>query len=29
MVILPTEDWVSLPVEQTHEIEVTEFIPAD
>ncbi|MBB0995291.1 Ku protein [Dietzia sp. SLG510A3-3B2-2] len=29
MVILTKEDLASLPVEQSHEIEVTEFVPAD
>lgn len=29
MVILTKEDLASLPVEQNHEIEVTEFVPAD
>ncbi|MGX1770135.1 non-homologous end joining protein Ku [Dietzia sp. NPDC055343] len=29
MVILTQEDLASLPVEQNHEIEVTEFVPAD
>ncbi|MGN7225870.1 Ku protein [Dietzia maris] len=29
MVILTKEDVASLPVEQSHEIEVTEFVPAD
>ena len=29
MVILTREDLASLPVEQNHEIEVTEFVPAD
>ncbi|MEV8220976.1 Ku protein [Dietzia maris] len=29
MVILTKEDLESLPVEQSHEIEVTEFVPAD
>ena len=28
MVILTKEDLASLPVEQSHEIEVTEFVPA-
>ncbi|GAA1741331.1 DNA end-binding protein Ku [Dietzia kunjamensis subsp. schimae] len=29
MVLLTKEDLASLPVEQSHEIEVTEFVPAD
>ena len=29
IIILTKEDLASLPVEQSHEVEVTEFVPAD